>query len=355
MRMPAKLVGLWSGVAATTLGVALGAALLTSAPAAEQTVSLRFHTFVPPVSSSYKSLKAWVDKVEKDSKGRLKIQLFGAMQLGGKAPDLYEQVKNGVVDIAWTLPGYTPGLFPATSVFELPFIGGRAPVVSPAVDDFARTAGAKEWSDVHLIVAHYAGPSVLHLRNKKVTKLEDFKGLKIRTPSRVSGAALKALGAVPVAVPGVETMAEIMIHGVVDGVVTPWGIARAIKVIDASTFHAEMTLHGPTLAMMMNKDSYAKLPADLKKVIDDNSGAKVAEWLGERWEHDDKPGLDRAKQLKHEVVEIPDAEVAKWRKVVEPVYTDWEKEMDGKGMDGAKLVKTAEDLISKYRAAEAKK
>jgi TRAP-type C4-dicarboxylate transport system substrate-binding protein len=236
-------------------------------------------------------------------------------------------------------------------VFELPFMAGPAPIVSPAVDDYARTAGAKEWSEVHPIVFHDAGPSVLHLRNKRVTKMEDFQGLKIRTPSRVSAGALKALGAVPVAVPGVSTMAEIMIHGVVNGVVTPWGIARAIKVVDAATFHAEMTLHGPTLAMLMNKASYAKLPPDLKKVIDDNSGPKIAQWLGTRWEHDDKPGLERAKQLGHEVVKISDKELARWRKVSQPVYDDWIKEMNGKGMDGAKLVAEAERLIAKYRAA----
>jgi TRAP-type transport system periplasmic protein len=354
MRQLRKSPGMWSGLAAGLTGIALGAALLSAAPAQEQTVSLRFHTFVPPVSSSYKSLKAWVDRVEKASNGRLKIQFFGAMQLGGKAPDLYDQVKNGVVDIAWTLPGYKAGLFPAIAVFELPFLAGAAPVVSPAVDDYARSVGAKEWSDVHPIVFHSAGASVLHLKDHRVTKLEDFSGLKIRTPSRVSAGALKALGAVPVAVPGVATMAEIMIRGVVDGVVTPWGIARAIKVVDAATFHAEMSLHGPVLAMVMNKSSYAKLPPDLKKVIDDHSGAKIAQWFGERWQRDDMPGLQRAKQLKHEIVEIPDAEIARWRKASQPVYDEWIKEMNAKGFDGAKLVETAEKLIAKYKAVSKK-
>jgi TRAP-type C4-dicarboxylate transport system substrate-binding protein len=335
---------------ARALALACGIAAFGVVPASSEVVNLRMHTFVPPVSSSYKSLLAWIEKVEKDSKGQIKIQLFGAMQLGGKAPDLYDQVKNGVVDIAWMLPGYKAGLFPAPSVFELPFMAGRAPVISPAVDDYARTMAAKEWGDIHLIVAHSAGASVLHMKDKRVTKMEDFQGLKIRTPSRESAGALSALGAVPVPVPGVATMAEIMMRGVVDGVITPWGIARAIKVIDVATFHAEMTMHGPTLAMMMNKASYAKLTPDQKKAIDDNSGVKVAYWLGQRWEHDDQPGIQRAKELKHEIVEIPDAELARWRKVSQPVFDDWIKEMNGKGYDGAKLVSEAERLTAKYRA-----
>ena len=85
-------------------------------------------------------------------------------------------------------------------------------------------------------------------------------------------------------------------------------------------------MHGPTLAMMMNMTSYAKLTPEQKKAIDDNSGPKVAQWLGERWEHDDQPGIDRAKELKHEIVEISDSETARMRKASQPVFDDWIKE-----------------------------
>jgi TRAP-type transport system periplasmic protein len=339
---------------AGAVALTFGGCLLTAEPASSEVVTLRMHTFVPPVSSSYKSLAAWAERVEKASNGQLKIQLFGAMQLGGKAPDLYDQVKNGVVDIAWMLPGYKAGLFSATSVFELPFMAGPAPILSPAVDEYCRTIAAKEWSAIHPIVFHYAGASVLHLKNKRVTKMDDFQGLKIRTPSRESTGALEAMGAVPVPVPGVATMAEIMINGVVNGVITPWGIARAIKVIDTATFHAELPMHGPTLVMMMNKNSYAKLSPEQKKAIDDNSGPKVAQWLGGRWQHDDEPGIARAKELKHEIVEIPASEVARMRKVSKPVFDEWIKEMNGKGYDGAKALAEAERLIAKYKAQTAK-
>jgi TRAP-type C4-dicarboxylate transport system substrate-binding protein len=345
-----RMTGAILGATALAAGATLGAA---SASAAAE-VTLRFHSHVPPVSTSFKTLKAWADKVEKDSGGRIKIQMFGAMQLGGKASDVYDQVKNGVVDIGWTLPGYKAGIFPAISVFELPFIAGSAPVVSPAVDEYARTVGAAEWKDVHPIVFHYAGSSVLHMKDKPVRKMEDFKGLKIRTPSRVSSGALQALGATPVPVPGTATMAEILMRDVVDGVVTPWGIARALKVVDVAKFHAENTLHGPSLVLIMNKDSYAKLPDDLKKVIDKNSGAEVSKWLGEQWEINDRPGRDKAKSLGHEVITISPAEEARWRKASQPVYDAWVKEMNAKGLDGAKLLSEAERLIAKNKA-EAKK
>ena len=318
---------------------------------AQDAVTLRMHTHVPPVSGSFKNLKWWAEKVEKDSNGKLKIQLFGSMQLGGKAPDIYDQIKNGVVDIGWTLPGYKAGLFPATSAFELPFIGAPAHIVSPAIDTFVRKYGQKEWSAVHPIVVHSAGLSEIHMKTRKVEKLEDFKGLKIRTPSRISSAALSALGATPVPIPGLK-MTEAMMHDVVDGVVAPWSIARAIRAIDVAKFHTVTTLHEPILAMLMNKQSYAKLPPDLKKVIDANSGEQLAKAFGRRWENDDKPGIARAKKLGHPIIVLSAEEEARWRKVTEPVYQSWIKTMDGKGLPGKQMVAEAVALVAKYKAED---
>lgn len=316
---------------------------------AQAAVTLRMHTHVPSVSGSFKNLKWWTEKVEKEAGGKLKIELYGSMQLGGKAPDVYDQVKNGVVDIGWTLPGYKAGLFPATSTFELPFIGAPAHIVSPAIDTFLRQYGKDEWSAVHPIVFHSAGLSVLHMKTRKIEKLEDFRGLKIRTPSRISSAALSALGATPVPIPSLK-MTEALMHDLVDGVVTPWSIALAIRAIDISKFHTETTLHEPTFAMVMNKQSYEKLSPDLKKVIDANSGEWLAKEFGKRWEHDDIPGIARAKKLDHPIITVPAEEQARWRKVCDPVYADWIKERVAKGQPGEKMVADAKALVAKYSA-----
>lgn len=335
-------------------GLALGALQVASPflskANAQGAVTLRMHTHVPPVSGSYKNLKWWTEKVEKDSKGQIKIQLFGSMQLGGKPPDVYDQVKNGVVDIGWTLPGYKAGLFPVISAFELPFIGAPAHIVSPAIDAFVRKHGTKEWSAVHPIVFHSAGLSQLHMKTHKIEKLEDFKGLKIRTPSRLSSAALSALGATPVPIPSLK-MTEALMHDLVDGVVTPWSIALAIRTIDVTKYHTETTLHEPTFAMIMNKQSYAKLSPDLQKVIDANSGEWVAKEFGHRWEHDDKPGIAKAKKKGDEIIQVPQAEQDRWAKATESVYTSWIKEMDGKGYNGKQLVEDAKQLVAKYKSA----
>jgi TRAP-type C4-dicarboxylate transport system substrate-binding protein len=314
-------------------------------------VTLRMHTHVPPVAGSYKNLAWWVQKVEKESGGKLKIQLFGSNQLGGKAEDIYDQTKNGVVDIGWTLPGYKAGLFPVISAFELPFIGAPAHIASQALDTFARKWAKAEWSAVHPIVWHSAGLSVLHMKTRKIEKLEDFKGLKMRTPSRISSAALNALGATPVPIPGLK-ITEALMHDVVDGAVTPWSIALAIRTIDVAKYHTETTLHEPTLVMVMNKQSYEKLPAELKKVIDANSGEWLAREFGSRWEKDDMPARAKAEKLGHPIISVPEAEQARWRKAAQPVYDDWIKEMDAKGLPGRQMVEDAERLIAKYQGQD---
>jgi len=349
MRTGSKTVGTLARAVAGAVALVVGAALFSPPPAMAQQITLRLHTFVPPVSGSYKSLAWWAEKVEKDSGGKLKIQIFGSMQLGGRAPDIYDQVKNGVVDLGWTLPGYTAGLFPITLAFELPFIGGRAEIVSPAVNAFLEKYGKKEWGDVHPIVFHSAGISAIHMKTKKVEKLEDFKGLKIRTPSRISSAALTALGATPVPMP-LPKITEALLHGVVDGAVLPWSIARAVRTIDVANYHIDSTLHGPVLALLMNKQSYAKLPPDLKKVIDNNSGEWLAKEFGRRWEQDDIPSRAKAKKLGHPIIEIPEAEQNRWRKATQSVYDSWIKSMDAKGLPGRAMVEDADQLIAKYKA-----
>lgn len=344
-----KVIGVT--VAAAALAAGFG---FVATPVLAQTQTLRMHTFVPPVAGSYKNLDWWRKKVEKDSSGALKIQLFGSMQLGGKPSDLYSQTKNGVVDIGWVLPGYTAGLFPRLEVFELPFIGDKASIVSPAVDDYVRKWGKEEWGDVHVIVAHSAGESVIHTKSKPIKTLDDFKGMKIRTPSRISTEALKALGATPVPIPGLK-MTEAFMRNVVDGVVAPWSISRAIRVIDAAKFHTESPIHEPTLIMMMNKNSYAKLTGAAKKAIDMNTGAQIAAALGARWEQDDVPAVAKAKQLKNAIVRIEGDELRKWRKAMQPVYDSWVKDMTAKGHPGKELLADAEALIDKYQKQASKK
>jgi TRAP-type C4-dicarboxylate transport system substrate-binding protein len=200
-------------------------------------------------------------------------------------------------------------------------------------------------------VFHTAGTSVIHTTSKKIETLADFKGLKIRTPSRISSAALSALGATPVPIPSLK-ITEALMHNVVDGAVLPWSISRAIRTIDAAQYHIETSLHEPLLALLMNKTAYAKLPPDLKKVIDANSGEWLAKEFGRRWEKDDVPGRAKAKELGHTVSVVSEAEQKRWREATQSVYDEWTKSMDAKGLPGSQMIADAVALVAKYKAAD---
>ena len=184
-------------------GAALGAPAIVTNARAQAAVTLKLHSFLPPISNPHAKLLApWVKQIEADSQGRLKIDIFPSMQLGGTLPQLYDQARDGVVDIIWTLPGATPGRFPTTEVMELPFIGAQRGIVnSRAAQELANAHMKDEVKDVKLLSywAHDAG----HIHaTRQIKTMDDLKGLKLRSPTRLAGEALKALGATGVPICG---------------------------------------------------------------------------------------------------------------------------------------------------------
>jgi TRAP-type C4-dicarboxylate transport system substrate-binding protein len=333
-------------LAGVVVALSVAAMPTQTVPASAEPLTLRLHTHIAPEAASFKHLQWWALKVAQESGGRLKIDLFPSNQLGGNAEDIYDQVKNGTVDIGWTLPGYKPSLFPTTSAFELPFIGAEATIASPALDDYARKWGKAEWRAVHLIVFHSQGASALHMTTRPIERLADFKGMKLRTRSRIAAAALTALGSTPVLIPA-KRGAEAVMGEIADGVVSSWSIA---PMVDVSKFHTETHLHAPTFAMIMNKNTYSRLPHDLKQVIDGNSGRSLAKAFGAKWRGDDARSRSRARALNHPVTVVAEKEESLWRNATRSIHADWIKEMDAMGLPGKPMLEDAERLIAKYKS-----
>jgi TRAP-type C4-dicarboxylate transport system substrate-binding protein len=269
-----------------------------SSPAAAQPVTLKLSHFVPPVAPPHATFLApWAEKVEKASGGRLKIQIYPAMQLGGTPPQLIDQIKDGVVDIGWTLPGYTAGRFPKTEVMEVPFLHTNALATTLALQDYHEKHLRDEYKDHHVILLHAHGGTLVHA-GKPILKLEDYKGLKIRTPNRAGSVYLRAVGATAVGSP-VPEVPQMLSKGVIDGALLPYEIARPLKVHELVKYHSELAGPQPRLGtsvflFAMNKKKYESLPADLRKVIDDHSGRRIAAWAGQNWDDIEKPGKEAA-------------------------------------------------------------
>ncbi|MDP2062771.1 MAG: TRAP transporter substrate-binding protein DctP, partial [Phaeovulum sp.] len=169
---------------------------LASAATAQE-VTLRLHQFLPAQSFVPSGiLDPWAGRIEAASGGRIKIEIFPSMQLGGKPADLVDQLIDGVVDIIWTLPGYTPGRFPRTEVFELPFLVADAESASRAYWEIAQSDMiATDFKDMQILGTWVHGPGVVH-SSRPVLRLEDMAGLKLRAPSRITAQLLEGLGAV---------------------------------------------------------------------------------------------------------------------------------------------------------------
>lgn len=314
-------------------------------------VTLRLHQMLPPQATiPSKAISAWIKKVEKDSGGRIHIQHFPSMQLGGKPPELFSQAEDGVVDIIWTVLGYTPGRFPKTEVFELPFTTGKAEAGSRAFQEYVEKYSADEFASVKLIAAHVHGPGLFHSRDP-IARLEDLKGMKVRGGSRIINIMLEQLGATPVGMP-VPAVGEGLSKGVITATTIPWEVVPAFKVQQIvknhTGFSGDKGLYTQTFALVMNKASYEKLPADLKKVIDDNSGVEVAAMFGAVMDAGDAVGLSLAQKAGNHIVTLDEAETQRWKDAAAGTREAWFKEVAQKGIDGPALAAKAAELVDKY-------
>ena len=335
--------------------------LLVSAAAAAlsfgvvaQEVTLKVHHFWPPAAMPpNKILLPWCDKIAADSNNRMKCQVFPAMQLGGTPAQLIDQARDGVVDIAFTLPGYTAGRFPIMEVFELPFMNNSAEAGSKAAWDYYTKYGTKEFPGIKPLMFAIHDEGYLHSRDKQIKSMADLKGMKMRAPTRQTNKLLASLGATPVGMP-LPAVADAVSKGTIDGFALPWEIIPSVKLHEMVKYHTETdparpALYSATFILAMNQARYDALPADLKAIIDRHSGAGLSAMAGKVWDESQavgrKPAVDRGNTFHR----IPANELDAWIKASAPLYDEWVADMDKRGLPGKQMLQDARDLTAKYK------
>ncbi len=335
----------------TTVAGLFAAAILGGAATAQE-VTLRLHQFLPPPAPVPSLiLKPWAEGVEEASGGRIKIEHFDAMSLGGRPPELMDQARDGVVDMSMTVVGYTPGRFPRTEVFELPFMMTNPVATAAAYWEMVETDWqSNEYNDVKVLGAWVHGPGLIHTQDG-VDSLEDMDGLTLRGPTRIINNLLGELGAEPVGMP-LPAIPEALSKGVVKGTVIPWEVTTAIRLselVDNHTgFAGDEALYTAAIVLVMNKDKYEALPDDLKAILDAESGAKLSTFATQVMWDMDAPARQIAEDAGNTIVELDEAEVARWKDAAAPVIEQWIADMDGQGIDGAALIEQAQALIEKH-------
>ena len=330
-------------------------ALAVAASASAQTTVLKVHHFLPGTSNVHLNLiQPWCDKIAKESGDRLKCQIYPAMQLGGTPAQLFDQARDGVADIVWTIPTYSAGRFIKSEVFELPFFTRSAKGSSQAYWAYVQKNALDEFAGVKPLFLHTNDGSSFHLTSPKgVKSLEELKGMKIRAATRLNSRMLASLGATPVQMP-LPAVPEAMAKGVIDGAMVPWEGVPAAKLQEIAKSHLDAPAGQPKFAnsifaFVMNQAKYNGLAPELKKVIDDNSGLAVSAWAGEVGfdaivEPFKKAAIARGNTLAY----LSEAEFQRWVKASDPVDDQWFKEAAAKGADGPKLKAEAKALVQQY-------
>ncbi len=336
---------------ASTMAALAAPAVIRLARADAPQFTLKLHHFFSSVSSGHdRFLAPWGRKVETESGGRIRIDIFPSMQLGGQPAQLFDQARDGLADIVWAAPSHTPGRFPKIELFELPFVPARRALVSSkAIQDYAAANLKDEFREVHPICFSCTDRGVVHT-NRPIRTIEEFKGLRLHVQTRLAGEAVHALGARAVLMPSAQLPLAITQH-VIDGCVVPWDMAPALKLYDllkAHTEFAESSLSTTTLVLAMNKAAYDRLPRDLKTVIDNNSGQLAAGMAGGMWDLSAAAVADMVVQRGDTITTLMPEAVAHWRKATEPVIEVWLKQMKEHKVDGGKLLAGARALLTKY-------
>ncbi|MCB1371466.1 MAG: TRAP transporter substrate-binding protein [Rhodobacteraceae bacterium] len=334
---------------------ALASALVLAATASAQEYKFKLHHFLSELTPSHTEIIApWVERVEANSGGRVDIEIYPSMSLGGKPPELVSQARDGVVDLVWTLNGYTPGLFPRTEVFELPTVYRNDPsAANLAMRAMFDADLAEDYAGLKVMFLQVHTGNGLHMVDREVRAPADLAGLNLRTPSRTGAWVIEALGANPVAMP-VPDLPQALSRKVVDGALLPWDIVPPLKLQEQTGFQVDgdgqVRLGTSTFQLSMNLERWNGLPPDIQQAFLDASDAAWAEELGHIWRRADDAGIAISEEAGVDYYRLTPEETAAFEAAVAPVVDRWVADMESQGIDGAGLVERARAAIAENAA-----
>lgn len=311
-------------------------------------IKLSYSIFFPPTHVQCLAATNWAQEIQKRSGGRVQITVYPAGSLTS-ADQCYEGVVKGISDLGMSCFAYTRGRFPLLEGLDLPVGYPNGMTATRIANAMIRKYQPAELADVKLLYVHAHGPGILASK-KPVQSLADLKGLKVRATG-LSAKIVEALGGTPVAMSQPETY-EALAKGVVDATLCPietlkgWKQGETIEyVVDASAIG-----YTTTMFVVMNKDKWTALPADVQKTFNEVS----QEWVtrhGAAWDQADQTGREFVTQLKRQFVRLPEAEQQRWKAAVRPVLDGFVAASDQKKLPGAALLTDIQAEITKAATA----
>jgi TRAP-type transport system periplasmic protein len=329
-------------------------AFLWSTPSgAAEVIKLKFANYMPIMHINTVIMGKYVDEINKKLAGKVEVTQYAAGTLI-TAPKMAAGVASGIADIGLAHCSYSRGRFPVLELTELPLGASSSYVLTHVINEFYDKFKPKEWDVYHPLIFSASPPSTIQTLKKPVKSLEDLKGMKIRGTGR-SGDIVKALGATTTPVEMMD-MYESLKRGVIDGNMGPYEQLKSFRTGELLKYHsvAWQAGSGYTFYVIFNKKKWDSLPPDVQKVFDETAKAYIEPW-SVAWNQVDLDGLEFFKQQGGTVVPIPETEIQRWVKAVEPVIADYKKDMVSKGFKGEEVdswIKFIKERIAYWKGQE---
>lgn len=309
---------------------------------------LKLSHHVPPVHHQHSvTFVNWGKELEQRSGGRLKLDIYPAQQLG-KLSQQYNLVRRGDVDIAFVMHGIPSGRFPLLELTHLPLLFESAEQASRVLMDLLPAYLAAEHKGVKVLYLIGHSPGVMHTANRAVYRPDDMRGLRIRHPSSVIGDTLRAWGASPAGMSPGE-MAENLEKGVIDGLVMPYDGVLSFRLAPYIDYSTELFSYVNSFAVVMNEQSYDRLPPDLRSLIDETSGPEVAREVGARWDAAEEPGRDYMRSGGVEIIELDETERAIFAEVSAELFERRIAAAEAAGLPARAFMARVRELAARYR------
>ena len=330
----------------TAMALVLGALVLIAvrAPATAAPITLTYANFPPASTFPCVQMERWSREVEKRTNGQVKINTFpGGTLLAAK--NIFDGVISGTADIGNFAMSYQPGRFPVSEAADLPLGLPKARVPSLVLTDLIEKHQPKEFEKVKILTL-FTCPPADFMTSKPVRTLKDLKGMELR----VSGTGVdvvKNLGGIPIAMPQSETPEAIQ-KGIVKGIVSSMEVLKDMNYAAYCPYATDTSLFIVSFAVVMNREKWNALPANVKKVMDDLR-VEQAEWTGKYVDNHVSEALSWSKQkYNHQVIELPAADKAEIKKLVRPMIDAYVKKVGAQGLPGAEIIADIERLTKKY-------
>lgn len=307
--------------------------------------TLRFSSFEPPVALVTKDiLTPWAKDVSDASNGALSIEIFAGGSLGRDPAQQLRLVEQGVADIAWVIPGYSPGRFQEGTIAELPFLVPNSTVGSAAMWSLYEQGLLKGDYEKLKVLGIFASFPNFVAAAKSVEKPADLHGVNFRAPGATMLAAIKAIGAVPVGGITGPSVADSISKGLVVGTLTQWGAVETFRMGDVITHYNTVPLGATPMLVVMNKAKYDALSPEGKAALDKFSGAAFSKRFGETFDRSMEETRARiGSSPKVSIVDPDEASQAEWRSAVKVAETDWiSQNTDGQALYDAFTAAIAE-------------